>query len=243
MAAAGVPLGDTSYTLGLGPALARDASWRSALRLLTALLATHDPPSARARARSSPLRRRAAQAAEGLLRLLLDCGACRGAARSRSVSSRSRRARARDAAAAGRVLGVLEAEAEARARRDARAAARRAAAAAADAVRARDGQLPGVGVADGLGMWRRMRRAHVAPDGACGLAALRALRRAGRWRECVAVLRALEHRFGVAIDAEMLGTTVGACELAGAWHAARTRACPTGCAPRARHARSRCSWP
>ena len=54
------------------------------------------------------------------------------------------------------------------------------------------------------------------PDASVALSALRAMRRGARWRESVALLRTLEarHQVDVEADPELLLTCLAACELA-----------------------------
>ena len=221
LVSSGLPLSDTSYALGLGPPLMRDASWRAALRQLAAVLASRAPPSARAQ--EELLAKCAdgaqAEAAEALLQLLSECGACSARTLPRLCERGLEAcAKARAPLPASRILAVLEEEAEAASTRalaagDARFKPMLRPAAYSSAMDA----CPAWAWQTAVQMWRQMRKAQVEPDARCGLSAMRAMRRGARWRESVALLKCLERRHGLDADAELLGTCVGACELAGAW--------------------------
>ncbi|KAL1512258.1 hypothetical protein AB1Y20_005520 [Prymnesium parvum] len=88
-----------------------------------------------------------------------------------------------------------------------------------------------------LSVWVRMRRRRILPTARCGGAALKVLRRGGRWKESLTLLRHLETLCGAAVAAELRPMVVGACVEAGEWGAAlgEERKLPAS-SPRKRHA-------
>lgn len=224
----GVPLSDTSYVIGLGPALQRDASWRSALRLVSRLFATRKRlPSVRAQ--SDLLKACAdggqAAAAEALLQLLSDCGAADERTMPRLCSEALRacaRARTTPAAApatAERILDLLEEVSQ--------SGKGEPTSSVADAYSLAINSCPPWAWETALRLWERMANAGVEPDLAAACSLLRALRRGARWDESVSFLSTLRESaspvYGTQDDsafAELLGIVTGACENAGAWQPA-----------------------
>ena len=212
MIKAGLQPTDASYYLGLSPALTRDASWRSALRLISRLLATHDPPSEHCQA--SLLAKCAEgeqpEAAEALLMLLYECGAMSPKAVPRLCErALDACAKGRSSEAAVRILNLLE---EAAKEVDAKYEPLRPIA-YASAINA----CPAYSWQTAKHIWGRMITNKVTPDFKCGAAGMRAMRRGARWKESLGLLRCLDRRHGVELNTELLGECVSACEGAGQW--------------------------